>query len=169
MAQDTILSIICVFLSALLIFLMIYFIITLTDLECDYLNSMQCCKRLNKCLLPEIVVAAIVPLVIVFSKYWFLSIIAAICPCYLLWKYLTVPKGNLSVYDPTDIYNRGELRNTIKITIAKLGYHLVFFFVFLYWFKTRVARFIQSKAGEFNHNSKKEFITNIINFSPIFN
>ena len=30
-----------------LIFLLIYFIITLSDLECDYLNAQECCAKLN--------------------------------------------------------------------------------------------------------------------------
>ena len=30
-----------------LIFILIYFIITLSDLECDYLNAQECCSKLN--------------------------------------------------------------------------------------------------------------------------
>ena len=30
-----------------LIFILIYFIITLSDLECDYLNAQECCAKLN--------------------------------------------------------------------------------------------------------------------------
>lgn len=29
------------------IFLLVYFVITLSDLECDYLNAQQCCSKLN--------------------------------------------------------------------------------------------------------------------------
>ncbi|XP_077138301.1 protein cornichon homolog 4-like [Ranitomeya variabilis] len=31
-----------------LIFLAVYFIITLSDLECDYINARSCCSKLNK-------------------------------------------------------------------------------------------------------------------------
>uniref|UniRef100_A0A8C2F4J1 Uncharacterized protein n=1 Tax=Cyprinus carpio TaxID=7962 RepID=A0A8C2F4J1_CYPCA len=31
-----------------LIFLSVYFIITLSDLECDYINARSCCSKLNK-------------------------------------------------------------------------------------------------------------------------
>uniref|UniRef100_A0A672K7S2 Uncharacterized protein n=1 Tax=Sinocyclocheilus grahami TaxID=75366 RepID=A0A672K7S2_SINGR len=42
-----------VFISSLvdccaLIFLSVYFIITLSDLECDYINARSCCSKLNK-------------------------------------------------------------------------------------------------------------------------
>uniref|UniRef100_A0ABI7WH89 Secreted protein n=1 Tax=Felis catus TaxID=9685 RepID=A0ABI7WH89_FELCA len=33
-----------------LIFLSVYFIITLSDLECDYINARSCCSKLNKLL-----------------------------------------------------------------------------------------------------------------------
>lgn len=37
----------CLLDTAGLIFILIYFIITLSDLECDYLNAQECCAKLN--------------------------------------------------------------------------------------------------------------------------
>ncbi len=37
----------CLLDTGFLIFVLIYFIITLSDLECDYLNAQECCGKLN--------------------------------------------------------------------------------------------------------------------------
>ena len=37
----------CLLDTGVLIFILIYFIITLSDLECDYLNAQECCGKLN--------------------------------------------------------------------------------------------------------------------------
>jgi hypothetical protein len=37
----------CLLDTGSLIFVLIYFIITLSDLECDYLNAQECCAKLN--------------------------------------------------------------------------------------------------------------------------
>ncbi len=37
----------CLFFTGCLIFILIYFLITLSDLECDYLNATECCGKLN--------------------------------------------------------------------------------------------------------------------------
>ena len=45
--SDIFLFIICLLDTGGLVFLLIYFIITLSDLECDYLNAQECCAKLN--------------------------------------------------------------------------------------------------------------------------
>ena len=42
---DTIVFIFSMVDSSALLFLSVYFIITLSDLECDYINATQCCSR----------------------------------------------------------------------------------------------------------------------------
>lgn len=34
--------------NGLLLFLLVYHVITLSDLECDYLNALECCSKLNR-------------------------------------------------------------------------------------------------------------------------
>ena len=38
-----------------LIFLWVYFIVTLSDLECEYIDASSCCSKLNKWVIPELV------------------------------------------------------------------------------------------------------------------
>ena len=45
--SDIFLFSLCLIFTGVLIFILIYFIITLSDLECDYLNAEECCGKLN--------------------------------------------------------------------------------------------------------------------------
>lgn len=51
---------------------------------------------------------------------------------WLAYEFYSVPKGNMGVYDPTEIYNRGQLKKHMRDCMIFLGYYLVFFFVYLY-------------------------------------
>ena len=44
---DILLFAFCLLDTGCILFILIYFIITLSDLECDYLNSQECCAKLN--------------------------------------------------------------------------------------------------------------------------
>ena len=50
------------------------------------------------------------------------------CSC----RYIKVPMGNMGVFDPTEIHNRGLLKSHMKEAMIKLGYHLLCFFIYLY-------------------------------------
>lgn len=40
--------------------------------------------------------------------------------------------GNMGVFDPTEIHNRGQLKSHMKEAMIKLGFHLLCFFIYLY-------------------------------------
>ena len=48
-------------------------------------------------------------------------------------RYVMLTPGSLGVYDPTEIRNRGMLTNFTREAFIKIGYHLVMFFISLYW------------------------------------
>ncbi|XP_030641537.1 protein cornichon homolog 4 isoform X2 [Chanos chanos] len=58
-----------------LIFLAVYFIITLSDLECDYINARACCSKLNKWVIPELVGQALATVLMLFSLHWFIFLL----------------------------------------------------------------------------------------------
>lgn len=81
----------------------------------------------------------------VFSNV-FIQCVIAICVisnstssvCWdILWslltpRYVKVPMGNMGVFDPTEIHNRGQLKSHMKEAMIKLGFHLLCFFIYLY-------------------------------------
>ncbi|XP_027727691.1 protein cornichon homolog 4 isoform X2 [Vombatus ursinus] len=58
-----------------LIFLSVYFIITLSDLECDYINARSCCSKLNKWVVPELIGHTIVTILMLISLHWFIFLL----------------------------------------------------------------------------------------------
>jgi hypothetical protein len=48
-------------------------------------------------------------------------------------RYISTPKGNIGVYDPTEIHNKGQLKRHMRDCMIGLGYYLLMFFVYLYW------------------------------------
>lgn len=50
-----------------------------------------------------------------------------------------VPCGNMGVFDPTEIHNRGQLKSHMKEAMIKLGFHLLCFFMYLYRLVAKIA------------------------------
>jgi hypothetical protein len=115
-----------------LLFLSVHSIITLSDLECDYINAKICCSKLNLCVIPEIVAHVILMLAVLIAGHWLLFLLNVPLLAWHLYRYLLKPSGNLGVFDPAEIYNRHLLKSYMKESLVKLGYHLVFFFLYLY-------------------------------------
>ncbi|XP_042704503.2 protein cornichon homolog 4 isoform X1 [Chrysemys picta bellii] len=153
-----------------LIFLSVYFIITLSDLECDYINARSCCSKLNKfhseapayflhghgaddsratggsprrCaaqkarslwmwVVPELIGHTIVTVLMLISLHWFIFLLNLPVATWNIYRFIMVPSGNLGVFDPTEIHNRGQLKSHMKEAMIKLGFHLLCFFMYLY-------------------------------------
>lgn len=56
------------------------------------------------------------------------------CTMKLFGSFLMKPSGNIGVYDPAEIYQRHQLQSYMKLSMVKLGHHLIFFFLYLYRF-----------------------------------
>uniref|UniRef100_A0A3Q3D1G6 Cornichon family member 4 n=1 Tax=Hippocampus comes TaxID=109280 RepID=A0A3Q3D1G6_HIPCM len=107
-----------------LIFLAVYFIITLSDLECDYINARACCSKLNKWVIPEMVGQCLSTVLMLVSTHWFIFFLNLPVAAWDIYRYVKVPMGNMGVFDPTEIHNRGQLKSHMKEAMIKLGYHL---------------------------------------------
>lgn len=57
-----------------------------------------------------------------------------------------VPSGNMGVFDPTEIHNRGQLKSHMKEAMIKLGFHLLCFFMYLYRLVLKIASKEQRKC-----------------------
>ncbi|XP_058925554.2 protein cornichon homolog 4 isoform X1 [Kogia breviceps] len=115
-----------------LIFLSVYFIITLSDLECDYINARSCCSKLNKWVIPELVGHTVVTVLMLISLHWFIFLLNLPVATWNIYRFIMVPSGNMGVFDPTEIHNRGQLKSHMKEAMIKLGFHLLCFFMYLY-------------------------------------
>uniref|UniRef100_A0A8C0AZ08 Cornichon family AMPA receptor auxiliary protein 4 n=1 Tax=Buteo japonicus TaxID=224669 RepID=A0A8C0AZ08_9AVES len=131
------------FLSAVFMFLLLkvhllmmlpsyFLIITLSDLECDYINARSCCSKLNKWVVPEVIGHAVVTVLMLISLHWFIFLLNLPVATWNIYRYIMVPSGNMGVFDPTEIHNRGQLKSHMKEAMIKLGFHLLCFFMYLY-------------------------------------
>lgn len=118
--------------GAALLFLTVYFIINLSDLECDYINATTCCRRLNVWILPEMVAHGVITVLLLFHFQWLFFLLNAPLLGWLIYRFVNKPAGNVGLYDPAEIHNRHELKLFLKEAMIKLGFHLVFFFLYLY-------------------------------------
>ncbi|XP_061174785.1 protein cornichon homolog 4-like isoform X1 [Saccostrea echinata] len=133
MGIDGLLFLLAVIDEGALLFLVVYFVITLSDLECDYLNATTCCTRLNKFVLPEIIAQAILNVLFLITGHWILFLLYTPCTAWIIYIFVTKPSGNIGIYDPAEIHNRHQLKAYMRDNMIKMAVHLIFFFIFLYW------------------------------------
>ena len=50
-------------------------LITLSDLECDYINVKECCVKLNRWVLPECIAYLFLIILFLFTKHWVLFLL----------------------------------------------------------------------------------------------
>ncbi|XP_013409854.1 protein cornichon homolog 4 [Lingula anatina] len=132
MSVDSLLFIFALLDGACLLFLTVYFVITLSDLECDYLNATTCCNRLNMWVFPELAAHTILTFFFLITFNWGVFLLNTPLAGWQIYKYLKKPAGNVGIFDPAEIHNRHQLRSHMKEAMIKLAVHLIFFFIYLY-------------------------------------
>jgi hypothetical protein len=118
--------------TGLLLFLLVYFIITLSDLECDYINAQQCCSRLNSWVIPKLIGQGMVTALFLVHGYLWMFAVTLPIAAWSFYDYWKVPKGNVGIYDPTEIHNRGQLKLHMRDVLINVAFHLIAFFVYVY-------------------------------------
>jgi hypothetical protein len=123
---------ICILLSSLLLFLTVYLMITLSDLESDYINSRDCAAKMNFWTLPRIGLQMLHSIVLVLAWEWKILVLSLPFSSWLIYRKMKQAPGHSGLYDPTDIHNRENLRFNLKECLGYMGYHLFSFFMYMY-------------------------------------
>lgn len=116
-----------------ILLLLIYYVLTLADLECDFLNAQECCARLNFWVIPKFGIHAILFVLLLLGGHWWLVIFNAPMVFWLGYELNKQPRDSLGVYDPVDIHSRGLLKVHLRNCMIYLGYYFVMFFIMLYY------------------------------------
>ncbi|KAF5122782.1 hypothetical protein DV113_004177 [Geotrichum candidum] len=112
------------FLNAVNLFAQVFFAVMYSDL--DYINPVDLCNRLNQFLTPEAALQAFVAVLLLLTGDWFSFLLNVPIIAYNVRKYL----HKTHLLDATEIF---RTVNTYKNeTYAKLGWHLLLFFYYLY-------------------------------------
>ncbi|KAI9341798.1 cornichon [Zopfochytrium polystomum] len=126
MAFDALVFLIAVVLAAVLLFAMVFYIILFSDLECDYINPIDLCNKLNQFVLPE------------FAAHWFLAAMFLLSGSWISLL-LNIPLAAFhahKVYQNRHMYDATEIFRTLsahkKEAFFKLAFYLLSFFFYLY-------------------------------------
>lgn len=116
-----------VLMAAALLFTSVFFIIMFSDLECDYMNPIDLCNKLNQFVVPESVAHAFLVLLFILSFQWTAFIINAPLLAYNVNKILIT---KTHTFDATEIFR--TLPQHKKESFVKLAFYLLSFFYYLY-------------------------------------
>lgn len=98
---------------------------------------------------PKIVAHTLLNVMLLIHGQWWLSLANVPMTVWLLYEFFTVPRGNMGVFDPTEIHNRGQLKKHMRDCMIYLGYYLIFFFIYLYWWVSRDSVNIETTQRSF--------------------
>ncbi|KAK6528978.1 COPII-coated vesicle protein [Orbilia ellipsospora] len=126
MTGESWLYLLAVLLNAVNLFLQVFFTIMYSDLECDYINPIDLCNRLNSYIIPEAAVHGFLTVLFLINGYW----VALILNLPLLAFNVKKVLDNAHLLDATEIFR--TLNKHKKESFIKLGFHLVMFFFYLY-------------------------------------
>jgi len=97
-----------------------------SDLECDYINPIDLCNKLNNFILPEAVVHALLSFLFLINGYWIAFALNLPLLGFNIKKFL----DKAYLLDATEIFR--TLNKHKKESFFKLGFHLLMFFFYLY-------------------------------------
>lgn len=126
MSGESVLFIFAIILNALNLFCQVFFTIFYSDLECDYINPIELCKKINKYILPEAIAHGFLTFLFLINGYWFTFLLNAPLVAFNVNKILQ--KNYL--LDATEIFR--TLSKHKKESYLKLGFYLFLFFWYLY-------------------------------------
>ncbi|KAI7869431.1 cornichon protein-domain-containing protein [Spinellus fusiger] len=105
--------------AALLLFSMVFFVIMFSDLECDYVNPIDLCNKLNKFVLPEMAAHAFLSFLFLVYGSW----IALLLNLPLVVYNIRKVTNNRHMYDATEIFRTLSVHK--KECFIKLAFYLI--------------------------------------------
>ncbi|KAI3661872.1 hypothetical protein MP638_005913 [Amoeboaphelidium occidentale] len=125
--SEAILFLFAVFMAAVLLFAMVYFIIMFSDLECDFINPIDLCNKLNQFVLPEYGAHLFLTLIFLLSfSQWIAFLLNVPLVGFHIYKII----NRRHMYDATEIFRTLGLHK--KECFVKLGFYMLTFFYYLY-------------------------------------
>ncbi|XP_059616432.1 protein cornichon homolog 4 [Phlebotomus argentipes] len=132
MIPETLLFAFALFDTGFVLFVLVYYVIILSDLECDYLNAQQCCSKLNFWVLPRAGAHVFLVIFLIINGHWWLVFFNFPLVTWIIYEIARIPSGNMGIYDPTEIHNRGMVQKHLRDCMINLVFYLMAFFIYLY-------------------------------------
>ncbi|KAK3131536.1 hypothetical protein QOZ80_6AG0507740 [Eleusine coracana subsp. coracana] len=115
------------FLVVALIVLVIYQLMCLADLEFDYINPFDSSSRINKVVMPEFVLQALLSVLFLVSGHWAMFLLSV--P--MVYYNYTLYQRRQHLVDVTEIFN--QLGREKKRRLFKIVSLIILLFLSLFW------------------------------------
>eukprot|EP01112_Ceratiomyxa_fruticulosa_P009239 TRINITY_DN2406_c0_g1_i1.p1 TRINITY_DN2406_c0_g1~~TRINITY_DN2406_c0_g1_i1.p1 ORF type:complete len:152 (-),score=2.14 TRINITY_DN2406_c0_g1_i1:23-478(-) len=144
MDWELLMWILSLIICGVLIFCIVFILISFSDLESDYVNPIDLARRVNSIVLPEYILHTTLTIMLLLSGQWVDLLLNL--PL-LAWNVRSILRGYK--LDATKVF--GTLSKNKQEGYVKLGYYVVLFFFFLYRFLNYL---IQNFLSTTNHQAK---------------
>ncbi|PKA47659.1 Protein cornichon like 4 [Apostasia shenzhenica] len=115
------------FILIALLLLVIYQLMSLADLEFDYINPYDSSSRINGVILPEFALQGVLSLLFLITGHWMMFLFSA--P--ILYYNVRLYQQRRHLIDVTEIFN--QLNGEKKRRLIKLIYLVILLFLSLFW------------------------------------
>ncbi|KAG4302316.1 hypothetical protein PCANB_001592 [Pneumocystis canis] len=126
MSASAWLYLIAIIINSVNLFMQVYFTIMYSDLECDYINPIDLCNKLNMYILPEAIIHGFAVFLFLLTRHWLPLMLNFPLFAYNVNKIVT----NQYTLDATEIFRTLSWHK--KESFIKLSIYLLFFFFYLY-------------------------------------
>ncbi|KAG9450239.1 hypothetical protein H6P81_010204 [Aristolochia fimbriata] len=126
MAWEVLLWLISLFSVIALLALTVYQLISLSDLEFDYINPYDSSSRINKVVIPEFIVQGALTAIYLLTWHWFMFLLMAPLAYYHSQLYM---KRKHQI-DVTEIFSL--LNGEKKYRMVKLAFYMILFFIVIF-------------------------------------
>ncbi|KKA26787.1 hypothetical protein TD95_003158 [Thielaviopsis punctulata] len=133
MSGEAWLYLLAVLINAVNLFLQVFFTIMYSDLECDYINPIDLCNRLNTYIVPEAAVHGFLTFMFLINGYWLPLVLNLPLLVWNAKKYVHTSTNTITITQSayaTEIFRKLNVHK--KESFSKLAFHLVMFFFYLY-------------------------------------
>lgn len=124
---DMLIWLIFFFIVIAILVMVIFQLISLTDLEFDYINPYDTASRINKIVLPEFITQGVLCFLFLITGHWVLSLY---CVPYLYYN-VKLYMQRRHLIDVTEIFNM--LNWEKKLRFFKLGHIIFLLLISLFW------------------------------------
>ncbi|CAH9102397.1 unnamed protein product [Cuscuta epithymum] len=115
------------FLLVAILGLLLYQLMCLADLECDYINPYDSASRINKVVVPSYIIEGVLCILHLITGHWFMFLL---CLPYLYYNFRVYSQAQ-HLLDVTEIFT--QLPWAKKIRLYKLGYLVILLAVSMFW------------------------------------
>ncbi|KAL9398422.1 hypothetical protein Peur_007383 [Populus x canadensis] len=126
MILNLIFWILCLLINFGLLAIVFYALLCLTDLEVDQMDPFVATANINRWILPEFVLQAVLSLLLLLTGRWILFLLAVPLTCY--HAILFIRRQHL--IDVTEVFR--NLNTDKKRRMIKLGVYMIFFTIFIF-------------------------------------